>query len=243
MNSMIVFAELCAKARNAAPFIQQTHARWEGLKLKFRIADILQAKITEIQARVPLQIRKSMDEDSFSSVLAKAEETTNRTFTLDASVKNRTLAPSSPGSLEADFPRLSSEEISALMPRINAAITSASQKYGIDENMIRSIIKLESSFQPYSLSISGAMGLMQLMPFTADWLSVEDPYNIEENIRGGTEYYRDQLVKFDGNVEKALAAYNKGPNTVIKYDGVPPQAESYVKRVLQYYQMYNASKY
>lgn len=109
--------------------------------------------------------------------------------------------------------------------------------------MIRSIIKLESSFQPYSLSISGAMGLMQLMPSTAEWLSVTDAYNIEQNIRGGTEYYRDQLVKFGGNVEKALAAYNKGPNTVIKYDGVPPQAESYVKRVLQYYQMYNASQY
>jgi len=153
------------------------------------------------------------------------------------------LKPAYPGSLETDFPRLSSDEVSALMPRINAAIATASEKYGIEENMIRAIIKLESSFQPLSLSISGAMGLMQLMPDTARWLSVSDAYNIEENIRGGTQYYRDQLAKFDGDVEKALAAYNKGPNTVIKYGGVPPSAESYVKRVLQYYQMYNQSQY
>ncbi len=216
------------------------------MTLKFRIADILQNKITEIQARLPLQIKGSVNQASFSSELAKAEETANRTLTLDTSVTpytKRTLTPSYPGSLEADFPRLSSDQVSTLMPRINAAIASASEKYGIDENMIRSIIKLESSFQPYSLSISGAMGLMQLMPFTAEWLSVDDPYNIEQNIRGGTEYYRDQLVRFDGDVEKALAAYNKGPNTVIKHGGVPPEAESYVKRVLQYYQMYNASQY
>lgn len=218
----------------------------EGWKLKLRIADILQAKITEIQSRVPLQIRSSVNQASFSSALEKAEETANQMLSLDTSIKpyeKKTLTPSSPGSLEADFPRLSADEISAIMPRVNAAIAGASEKYGIDENMIRSIIKLESSFQPFSLSTSGAMGLMQLMPFTAEWLSVTNPYNIEENIQGGTEYYRDQLARFDGNVEKALAAYNKGPNAVIEYDGVPPEAESYVKRVLQYYQMYNASQY
>lgn len=219
---------------------------WRGLELKFQINNILQAKIAEIQARVPLPMRNSVNQASFSSELVKAEETVNRSFSLDTSVKSyekRTLKPSSPGSLEADFPRLSSDEISALMPRINAAIADASKKYGVDENMIRSIIKLESSFQPYSLSISGAMGLMQLMPFTAEWLSVTNPYDIEQNIQGGTQYYRDQLERFDGDVEKALAAYNKGPNTVIKHGGVPPEAKSYVKRVLQYYQMYNASQY
>lgn len=218
----------------------------EGWRLKFRINEIMQAKITEIQARVPLTIRNSVNQTSFSSELLKAAETVNRTLSLDTSVKlyeRGTLKSSSSGSLEADYLRLSSDQISTLMPRINAAITSASEKYGVDENMIRSIIKLESSFQPYSLSTSGAMGLMQLMPFTAECLSVSDPYDIEQNIQGGTRYYRDQLARFNGDVEKALAAYNKGPNTVIKYGGVPPEAESYVKRVLQYYQMYNASQY
>ncbi|MBP7174783.1 MAG: lytic transglycosylase domain-containing protein [Thermoclostridium sp.] len=214
--------------------------------MKSRINDIFQSKIVEIQSRVPLKIRSNDQEASFSSALAQAEDAVNRTLSLDTSIKTevkKNLKPSSPGSNEADFPRLSADEISTIMPRINAAIKNASQKYGVDENMIRAIIKLESSFQPYSLSTSGAMGLMQLMPFTAEWLSVTEPYDIEQNIQGGTQYYRDQLAKFDGDVEKALAAYNKGPNTVIKYGGVPPQAESYVRRVLQYYQMYNQSKY
>lgn len=211
--------------------------------LKYRIADILQSKIAEIQSRVPFAFQSKVQDTSFSQVLEQAEETAVRTFQLDTSVKNIVRKSiSTRGSVEADYPRLSQEEIQALMPRINAAISSASQKYGVDENMIRAIIKLESSFQPYSLSTSGAMGLMQLMPFTADWLSVTDPYNIEQNIRGGTEYYRDQLVRFNGNVELALAAYNKGPNTVIKYNGVPPEAKSYVNRVLEYYRMYNLSQ-
>ncbi len=211
--------------------------------MKYRIAEILQSKIAEIQNRVPLAFQSKLQDTNFSQVLEQAEDTVARTFQLDTSVKsNVRKSTSTRGSVEADYPRLSQEEIQALMPRINAAISSASQKYGVEENMIRAIIKLESSFQPYSLSTSGAMGLMQLMPFTAEWLSVTEPYNIEQNIRGGTEYYRDQLARFNGDVELALAAYNKGPNTVIKYNGVPPEAKSYVNRVLQYYRMYNLSQ-
>lgn len=177
---------------------------------------------------------------SFSDAFEKmVEETTNRTLALDTTKK----LPLVSGSYESEYPRLTSDEISALMPRINAAISSASQKYGVDENMIRSIIKAESSFQPLSLSTSGAMGLMQLMPFTADWMSVTEPYDIEQNIDGGTHYFRDQLKAFDGNAQLALAAYNTGPNTVIKHDGIPPQAHSYVNRVLDYYRMYNTSQY
>lgn len=216
--------------------------------MKYHINNILQSKIAEIQSRVPLAFQNRIQSTSFSQALEKAEEIVSRTFQLDTSKKitppvSTSRRSGARGNLEADYPRLSQDEIQALMPRINAAIASASQKYGVDENMIRAIIKLESSFQPYSLSISGAMGLMQLMPVTAEWLSVTDPYDIEQNIRGGTEYFRDQLVRFDGNVELALAAYNKGPNAVLRYNGVPPQAESYVKRVLEYYQMYNSIRY
>ncbi len=129
------------------------------------------------------------------------------------------------------------------MPRINNAITEASKKYGIDENMIRAIIKQESSFQPFALSTSGAMGLMQLMPETAKWLSVDDPYNIEQNIMGGTRYFKDQLDAFD-NVELALAAYNSGPNNVRRYNGIPPflQTQNFVRNVMRYYQLYNEAQ-
>ncbi len=206
-----------------------------------RVQDILYQKISEIQSRVPLPVKINCPQVSnFSNVLEQAvEQTTNREIELNLQ-KNNT--PSVLGSYEAEYPRLSSEEILVLMPRINAAITKASETYDIDENMIRAIIKQESSFQPFALSTSGAMGLMQLMPETAKWLSVDEPYNIEQNIQGGTQYFKDQLNAFDGNTELALAAYNAGPNHVIQYDGIPPfvQTQNYVKKVMQYYQMYNS---
>ncbi len=108
--------------------------------------------------------------------------------------------------------------------------------------MIRAIIKQESSFQPFALSTSGAMGLMQLMPETAKWLSVTDPYNIEQNITGGTRYFSDQLEAFGDDYRLALAAYNAGPNTVKKYNGIPPisQTQNFVKKVLEYYNLYSS---
>jgi soluble lytic murein transglycosylase-like protein len=86
------------------------------------------------------------------------------------------------------------------------------------------------------------MGLMQLMPGTAEGLGVSDAYNIEENIRGGTEYLSRQLEVFNNNVDFALAAYNAGPNAVTKYNGIPPyeQTQNYVKLVKKYYEMYKA---
>jgi len=206
--------------------------------LKFYVKDILQNKITEIQSRIPLPIKTPSFSVTFANILENiTSETVNKEFQLNTEKKEYSLIS---GSYEDDYPRLSSDEISILMPRIDAAIKNASCTYGIGEYMIRAIIKQESSFQPFALSTSGAMGLMQLMPDTAGWLSVGDPYNIEENINGGTQYFRDQLNAFDGNTELALAAYNAGPNNVIKYNGIPPfaQTQDFVKKVMQYYNSY-----
>lgn len=204
-----------------------------------RVEDILQQKIFEIQSRIPLKMR--IDQTvSFSSMLQNQEEKlANTTIQLDTSKRKYPLVS---GSYEAEYPRLSAEEISALMPRINEAIANASAQYGIDQSMIRAIIKQESSFQPLALSTSGAMGLMQLMPETAKWLSVTDPYNIEQNITGGTRYFTDQLKAFGGDYQLALAAYNAGPNTVKKYNGIPPisQTQNFVKKVLEYYSLYTS---
>lgn len=127
-----------------------------------------------------------------------------------------------------------------LMELINAAIDNASAKYGVDKNLIRAVMKQESSFSPTSISSSGAQGLMQLMPNTAASLGVTDPFNIVQNINGGTLYLRDQLSNFKGDISLALAAYNAGPNSVIQYDGIPPYAETqnYVQKVTEYYNQY-----
>lgn len=117
---------------------------------------------------------------------------------------------------------------------LDGFIRSASQKYGIDEKVLKAVIKAESSFDANATSSAGAMGLMQLMPATAKGLGVTDPYDPEQSINGGAKYLSYQLKRFDNNLELALAAYNAGPNAVLKYGGVPPykETENYVKKIM-----------
>ena len=116
-------------------------------------------------------------------------------------------------------------------------IDKACEKYDMDSKLVKALVKQESGFKPDAKSKAGAMGLMQLMPKTAESLGVKDPYNPEENVDGGVRYLKQMLEKFNGNKILALAAYNAGPNAVKKYDGVPPykETQNYVKSILSMY--------
>ena len=112
--------------------------------------------------------------------------------------------------------------------------------YGLEEALVKAVIKVESDYQPRTVSKKGAQGLMQLIPETAQLLNVHNPFDPSENIRGGSEYLRRMLDLFNENLEMALAAYNSGPSTVKRYGGIPPYEETrnYVKRVKRYLDYY-----
>lgn len=116
-------------------------------------------------------------------------------------------------------------------------IHEAAGRYDVDADLILAIIMAESQFNPSAKSKKGAKGLMQLMPVTAGALDVANVYSPEENINAGVRHFRWLLDRFDGDLKRALAAYNAGPQIVLRYDGVPPYPETraYVTRVLDYY--------
>jgi soluble lytic murein transglycosylase-like protein len=109
---------------------------------------------------------------------------------------------------------------------------AAADKYGLPRALVRSVMAAESGFQPDVVSPKGAIGLMQLMPQTAQDLGV-DPYDPAQNVDAGVRYLRDLLNRYEGGRWRALAAYNAGPGAVDKYGGVPPYRETidYINRI------------
>ncbi len=131
----------------------------------------------------------------------------------------------------------------AVLGRYGQFIRDAAEQYSLDPELIRAIIKVESSFDPFVVSKKGAMGLMQLMPDTAEVMQVVEPFEASENIMGGSRYLRKMLNLFDGDLQLGLAAYNAGPNKVLKNRRIPkiPETEQYVRKVLKEYGKFRAS--
>jgi len=121
---------------------------------------------------------------------------------------------------------------------IQISIDRHSADQSIDPKLVQAVIQVESGFNHRARSHKGAMGLMQLMPGTAKQLRVSDPYDPDENVRGGTQYLRQMIDRFSGRLDLAVAAYNAGPGAVERHNGIPPYRETrdYVKRVLSLYQ-------
>ncbi|GAB1409624.1 hypothetical protein MASR1M90_07780 [Desulfovibrionales bacterium] len=122
-------------------------------------------------------------------------------------------------------------------------IEESSKISGLDAKLIAAVIHVESRNNPEAISPKGAQGLMQLMPDTQAHLGVTDPFDPRANVRAGSLYLKQQLDTFD-SLELALAAYNAGPGNVVKYNGIPPFAETknFVRRVLTLYQGKNMTQ-
>lgn len=119
-------------------------------------------------------------------------------------------------------------------PSLPSLLADAGNRHGLDPALLKSMIAAESNFNPRAVSSKGARGLMQLMPGTADLLGVKDLFSAVDNVQGGALYIRSLLERYQGDLAKALAAYNAGPAKVDRYDGIPPYAETenYVRRVI-----------
>ncbi len=137
----------------------------------------------------------------------------------------------------ASAPWLKSRCMKTSCRKIVRMVEKLAVDYRLDANLVLAVISAESAFNPRALSNKNAQGLMQLIPETAERFGVKDPWNKEENLRGGMAYLRWLLAFFNGNVELALAGYNAGENRVMEYNGIPPFAETkaYVRRIISDY--------
>lgn len=120
-------------------------------------------------------------------------------------------------------------------PTLEEIVLSACGKYGLDPDIIFSLIRAESDFDPKAVSHKGAQGLMQLMPETAAKLGVANPMDAAANVEGGTRYLQGLLEQYHYDLTKALAAYNAGPARVDQYHGVPPYRETitYINKIVR----------
>lgn len=143
----------------------------------------------------------------------------------------------------ADIERLRNQTLPSPAPsssQLNRLVGEAAHRYGVENGLIKAVIKAESDFDTYAVSRAGAQGLMQLMPATAELLEVENPFDPAANIFGGVRHLRDLLDRFHGNIPLAVAAYNAGALRVEAAGGIPAIEETrqYVRRVLTYYRDY-----
>jgi len=122
-------------------------------------------------------------------------------------------------------------------PELLAMVDAIATDEGVDPYLARAVIQAESAFYTKARSRAGALGLMQLMPQTAERFGVVDPFDPRQNITGGVRYLRWLMNAFQGDLPRVIAAYNSGENNVIKYKGIPPFAETraYVPRVMDLY--------
>lgn len=141
------------------------------------------------------------------------------------------------------FTRCTGIHSKSMRDRANAfddTIERLAAQYRVSKHLIKAVVAAESCFDTNAVSRAGAAGLMQLMPATARSLGVSDPFDVDQNLRGGIKYLSQLSEQFDNNHKLVLAAYNAGPGNVRKYKGIPPfkETQTYVTRVMANYLQY-----
>jgi len=148
-------------------------------------------------------------------------------------------AISTEGSLKpwSPFGPGTSVESSLTPAQLRPALERAAKEHALDPDLLDALVQTESAYNPLARSDKNAAGLTQLMPDTARELGVTDPFDPVQSLKGGARYLSSMIKRFDGDLEKAVAAYNAGPGAVQKFGGIPPYKETrdYVERVMSLY--------
>ncbi len=169
------------------------------------------------------------DDSSFTDVPTEEITGYEKDLTLPTRADSRASISASSGFAES--------EPAKSAPPLNEVVNTASAAYHLDPDLVNSVIHAESGFNSRAVSRKGARGLMQLMPSTASHLGVNDAFDPQSNVTGGSRYLRELLERYNFDLVKALAAYNAGPERVEQYQGVPPfrETRAYVARVVHEY--------
>ena len=196
----------------------------------------VQQRITEIQEQIGFPARIPVPGTDFSQALQREMEKgaeVKPTAPAESASTPQKPEPVTRGTESGGNYRGATAETGSMAELMDAA----AKKYNVDARLVSAVAEVESDKDQSVISSAGAIGVMQLMPETAAALGV-DPYDTAQNIEGGTKYLRQMLDSFGGDVKKALAAYNAGPQAVRDYNGVPPyrETQNYVNKVLDIYQ-------
>lgn len=218
-----------------------------------RIVEIQKVGAPPKSAQTPKTVESRPDGDTFSEILDEimSSKTTDQlnlmgdsnTITPNSLLANRTdnlmEIYKASGVMPTSKPKpILGKEIDSTNPKTwDTIIEQTSKNMGIDPKLVHAVIQAESAYDPNAVSIAGAEGLMQLMPYTAERIGIQDSFDPKQNILGGITVLKEMLTRYDGDLIKSLAAYNAGPDAVDRANGIPnyKETQAYVPRVLNYY--------
>lgn len=217
--------------------VYEIQQRIASIEKNFKIGGDFQATLEREIAR---QAEKIQSADTDAMKVLENQPVVDATKVSDVPEVAQVVEPPKNNFAPAEtFPvEVQTERVVENVPRYDTEgiIEAAARKFGVDSDLVKAIATAESNLNQSAISQVGAVGVMQLMPETAENLGV-NPYDERENIYGGARYLRQLLDKFNGNLMQTIAAYNAGPGAVENYGGVPPYAETqnYVGRVMDIY--------